>query len=40
MAINYIVYPVHLTLFTVSIKRKLPKNKIIEIDNFVKILKN
>ena len=31
----YLSHPVHLTLFTVSIKRKLPKDKIIEIDNFL-----
>ncbi len=35
----YLSHPVHLTLFTVSIKRKLPKDKIIEIDNFVKNFK-
>jgi len=36
----YLSHPAHLTLFTMTVKRKLPKDKIIKISKFLKNFKN
>jgi len=36
----YLFHPAHLTLFTMTVKRKLPKDKIIKISKFLKNFKN
>ena len=36
----YLSHPAHLTLFTITVKRKLAKDKIIKITKFVKNFKN